>query len=459
MKEVTVGLDIGTTSVKAIAADGDGNVVASARVPHPLRIDGPEELAHDIDAAWTEGVRAAYAQVTPNVDVVGVNVAAMVPSLGALTADGRAAGPGLLYGDHRGRRDSDRAGANPVERGEMAGFLGWLRENCPDAQRFWPAQATANFALCGRAALDTTTAFTAHPLFDGAQWDEALAAEAGVTTDQLPDIVVGVDPVGRIGGPDGPVLGGGTIDAMGEQIVAGADDHGDVLVICGTTLITWAVMKGDEWLEQPGLWTIPHTAPGKLVIGGPSNAGGLFLNWARQLAGADSSAIDVDQVTDPDNVPVWLPYVRGERTPLHRNDLRASLHDLNLTHTPAQVVRAAYEAAGFVVRHHLDLAGDLIAPRRIVATGGGVRVEPWVHALADCTHLPVDVVAVPEGGALGSAFIARCVAGLDAQMSDGSRWARIGHRVEPDGRWASAVDERYERFRELTDAAVASASG
>jgi xylulokinase len=457
MTEVTVGIDIGTTSVKAIAADGDGTVVASARVPHPIRIDGPEELAHDIDAAWSDGVRAAYAEVSPNVDILGVNVAAMVPSLGALTAEGRAAGPGLLYGDHRGRQPTDRAGANPVERGEMAGFLGWLREHCPDAERFWPAQATANHALCGRAALDTTTAFTAHPLFDGASWDEALAADAGVTTDQLPDIVIGVEPVGRIGGSDGPVLGGGTIDAMAEQIVAGADNDGDVLVICGTTLITWAVMKGDEWLEQPGLWTIPHTAPGKLVIGGPSNGGGLFLNWARHLVGASDT--DLETPTDPSNVPVWLPYVRGERTPLHRNDLRASLHGLNLTHTPAHVVRAAYEAAGFVVRHHLDLAGDLIAPRRLVATGGGARVEPWVQALADCTQLPVDVVAVPEGGALGSAFIARCVAGLEAQMSDGARWARIGRRVEPDGTWARAVDGRYQQFRELTASAVATASG
>jgi len=162
-----------------------------------------------------------------------------------------------------------------------------------------------------------------------------------------------------------------------------------------------------------------------------------------------------EPVADPSDVPVWLPYVRGERTPLHRNDLRASLHGLNLTHTPAHVVRAAYEAAGFVVRHHLDLAGDLIAPRRLVATGGGARVQPWVQALADCTHLPVDLVAVPEGGALGSAFIARCVAGLDAQMSDGARWARIGGRVEPDEKWAVAVDERYAQFRELT-AAVAS---
>ncbi|MEY2451245.1 MAG: xylulokinase [Acidimicrobiaceae bacterium] len=455
--EATVGVDIGTTSVKAIAADGDGNVLASARVPHPIVINAAEEFEHDIDAAWRAGVLQAYGEVSRDVDVVGVNVAAMVPSLGALTADGRAAGPGLLYGDRRGRREGDTDGANPVERGELLGFLGWLRANCPDADRFWPAQAAANHALSGRAFLDTTSAFTAYPIFDGAKWDDAMLGEVGVTAEQLPEIVVGTEPGGRVGGDDGPVLGGGTIDAMAEQVVAGADNDGDVLVICGTTLITWAVMRGDEWLEQPGLWTIPHTAPGKLIIGGPSNAGGLFLNWARRLAGAGDG--DVLSIDDPANVPVWLPYVRGERTPLHRNDLRASLHGLDLTHTPAHVVHAAYEAAGFVVRHHLDLAGDLIAPQRIVATGGGARVEPWVQALADCTGLPVDVVAVPEGGALGSAFIARCVAGLEAQMGDGSRWARVARRVEPRDSWVDAAAERYAQFRELTAAAMSGGDG
>jgi xylulokinase len=456
--ETTVGIDIGTTSVKAIAADGDGNVVASTRVPHEIRVPDAESLEHDIDAAWRDGVRRAYGDVSRDVDVLAVNVAAMVPSLGALTAAGTAAGPGLLYGDHRGRR-AGTDGGNPAESGELLAFLAWLRAHCPDAERFWPAQATANHVLSGRPALDTTTAFTAYPLFDGARWDPELLAEAGVESAQLPEIVAGVEAAGRVRGSgpsDGPLLGGGTIDAMGEQIVAGADDVGDVLVICGTTLITWAVM-GDEWIEKPGLWTIPHTAPKRLLIGGPSNAGGLFLNWARALTGDAHDA--GNDALDPNDLPVWLPYVRGERTPLHRHDLRASLQGLNLRHGPAHVRRAAYEAAGFVVRHHLDLAGDAIAPRRIVATGGGTRVEPWLQALASCTGLPVDVVAVPEGAALGSAFIARCVAGLEAQMSDGRRWARVARRIEPDDRWAAAAADRYHAFRALTPDARTGGSG
>lgn len=440
MSEATVGIDIGTTSVKAIAADGDGNVLARARVPHSLVIPAADRMEHDVDEAWRAGVLTALARVARDVDVKAVNVAAMVPSLGAVAPDGSALSPGLLYGDARGRAQDGGDGQNPAASGELVQFLRWLVEHAPGAAGYWPAQAVANHALCGRGAIDSVTAMTAVPLFDYVAWDAAVAHEAGADVEKLPVVVGGSEPAGRVTGTDA-LLGAGAIDAFAEQLVAGADDEGDVLVICGTTLITWAVIP--EWVEVPGLWTIPHTAPGRILIGGPSNAGGLFLNWATQLAGEATA-----DPADPANVPVWLPYVRGERTPLHDPDRRAELVGLNLTHTPAEIRRAAYEAAAFVVRHHLDLAG--LSPRRIVATGGGVRVPEWIQCLADGTGLPVDVVAVPEGGALGSAFMARVTAGLETSTADAARWARTSHRVEPDAAWAAAASDRYATFRERT---------
>ena len=89
-----------------------------------------------------------------------------------------------------------------------------------------------------------------------------------------------------------------------------------------------------------------------------------------------------------------------------------------------------------------------------MATGGGTQVPHWMRALADGTGLPVAVAAVPEGAALGSAFIARCVAGLERAMTDGSRGARTGRVVEPDPRWVAAAGARYERFRALGEAAL-----
>lgn len=454
MTQVTVGIDIGTTSVKAVAAGESGAVLARARVPHEVRTPEAGSFEHDIDQAWRANVLAALGEVASGYEVAAVAVSAMVPSLGAVAADGSAAGPGLLYGDRRGERpeiDTSQAG----DSGELLAFLAWLAGAAPQAAGFWPAQAVANHTLCGRGAIDTTTAMTAYPLFDFTGWDEKLAAEAGTTAAALPAIVPGAEPAGHIldGLPAaGAPLGGGAIDAMGEQLVAGADETGDVLVICGTTLITWGVL--DEWAEVSGLWTIPHTAAGKSLIGGPSNAGGLFLDSARRWLGSNAAA-RLDEVR-PGDLPVWLPYVRGERTPLHRRDLRASLHDLGVHHGPEHVLRAAYEAAGFVVRHDLDLArGAGLAPRRIVATGGGTQVDAWMRALADCTGLPVDVVAVPEGAALGTAFIARCVAGLERSMTDASRWARTARTVEPDEAWVEASAARYERFRVLTAEAMA----
>jgi xylulokinase len=437
-KAVTVGLDIGTTSVKAVAADEDGTVVARARVPHDVRMPFAGAFEHDIDEAWRAGVVAALAEVADGQDVAGVCVAAMVPSLGAVRADGSAAGPGLLYGDVRGAHERGESG--PGDSGELLAFLRWLTANCPEATAFWPAQAVANQALCGRGAIDSTTAVTAHPLFDFVGWDEELAVSAGATPSMLPEVVSGTEPVGVVDGLDAP-LAGGTIDAMGEQLVAGADAVGDVLVILGTTLITWAAIP--EWREVDGLWTIPHTAPGLSLVGGPSNAGGLFLDRARRWL-----APGVEPVGGDADVPVWLPYIRGERTPLHRGDLRVSLHGASLLHGPEHLLRGAYEAAGFVVRHHLDLAG--VDARRIVATGGGTRVDPWLQALADATGLPVDVVAVPEGAALGAAFIARCTAGLESSMTDASRWAKTDRTVEPDGAAVEPTAERYARFRALT---------
>lgn len=438
MRDVTVGIDIGTTSVKAVAADADGRVLARTRMVHEMRVPSPERLEHDPDAAWHRDVAAAFDAVSDGLDVAAVEVAAMVPSMCAVDADGRALTPGLLYGDDRGRTDGPERPAGDND--EALTFLAWCAHEAPGASGYWPAQAMAAHALCGHPAVDPTVAYTAGRLHSGTCWDPEVLDGLGVRPDQLPPVVPTKEPVGRRGTT---AVGSGTVDAYAEQIVAGAHEAGDVLVICGTTLIVWAVV--DEWREAAGLWTVPHSQPGHCLIGGPSNAGGLFLGWADRLLG--TGAGDGGGV-DPNAVPVWTPYVRGERVPLHDHSRRSALHGLDLTHGPAQLRRAALEASGFVVRHVLDRGG--VRAKRLVATGGGVRIEGLVQALADCTGLPADVVDVPEGGALGAAYLARVVAGLEADDGGASRWARVARRLEPAAAWAEPIAERYQQFLELS---------
>jgi xylulokinase len=436
MASVTVGLDIGTTSVKAVAVDDDGAVLARARVPHRVVVPAADRFEHDADQAWRRGPRralAALGALAGDAHARGVGMASMVPSMTAVDRRGRPLTPGLLYGDARGRDDS----------GEVVGFLRWTAGTAPEARGYWPAGAVAVHALGGAPAVDLGVALTSPPLFGAEGWDPAICAECGARPDQMPSVEMPGTAVGRLGGRDsGPALAAGSVDVWCEQMVAGAGTVGDVHVICGTTLIVWAVVG--EAVEAPGLWTVQHATPGQYLVGGASNAGGLFLDWAGRLIGRPRGSERVD----PADVPVWTPYARGERTPYHDPDRRAGLHDLALTHGPAAVQRAAWEASAFVARHHLDLAA--VRPARIVATGGGTRIAGWMQALADATGLPVHVAASPEGAARGAAFLARLAAGLESDLAEAARWASTGHIVEPDGRWEAPTAARYRRFVELS---------
>ncbi len=467
-RELAVGIDIGTTSVKAVAADPDGVIVARARVLHPIEIPAPDRFQHDADLAWRRNVLEALAQIRAAVgddgSIRAVNVASMVPSLTAVDVDGVPVGPGLLYGDGRGRVEhtSDPDDRSPLFHGESTQFLRWLHGQYPDAAGYWPAVAVANAALAGggleHGVVGRGGVAPMFPLFDFATggWNMAVLDDVGVSPGQLPGFSSeATGRVGTVAGLPDAVIGPGTVDATGEQIVSGATEVGDVLVICGTTLITWGVLAAMG--QAPGLWTIPHTTPDLFLVGGPSNAGGLFINWALAALAPVADGPVAGQLPHPERVPVWMPYVRGERTPLHDPDRRSEILGLDLSHGPATLRRAVFEAAGFVVRHHLDLgAAAGLVPRRIVATGGGTRVGDWMQALADCTGVPVDVVALAEGGALGAAFGARVAAGLESSEADGARWARTSHRVEPDPVWQAVCDARYLTFREAARGPAAS---
>jgi xylulokinase len=435
---ITVGIDIGTTSVKALAVDGDGTIVARARVPHEIHAPSVDVFEHDAKQAWVDGPRRALDELGIAA-FDGIQVATMVPSFTAVDKAGIPMTPGLLYGDHRGR--AGRNEADMLNSREFRSMLEWTAAAAPGAHGYWTAPAVAQVALGGTPAVDFGTAFALAPLWDG-DWQTGALAELGIEPEQLPIIAGEDDVVGHIrGAPHGP----GMADAWAESTVAGINAPGDILVICGTTLIVWNVLAQPALVA--GMWSIPHPLGELSILGGASNAGGMFVNWVRRSLAGTTVALD------PAAVPIWVPYLKGERTPAHDISLRASLHGLDIGHDAASITRAAYEASAFVARRMIETSG--VSVSRVVASGGGVHDEQWMQALADCTGRPVELVAVPEGAALGAAWRARVVAGLD-KNADVVRWARYGRQVDPDPKWVEPSEERYRRWSEL--AAVTAAT-
>jgi xylulokinase len=428
--EVTVGLDIGTTSIKAVAVDAAGDVVARARIPHEIHAPSADVFEHDAREAWVEGPRAALKALDVS-NIRGIGIASLMPSFTAVDNDGMPLTPGLLYGDHRGRcadRDND-----PLNSGEFKAMLEWTIKQAPDAHGYWTAPAVAGAALGGLPLVDMGTGFALHPLWDG-EWSPDALAKLGLRPEQMPVVVAPAEAGGKIGDA---VQVPGCADAWAEATVAGANAVGETLVICGTTLIVWCTV-GDH-TEVPGMWALPHPLGELNMVAGASNAGGMFIEWVRRAIGTGGTA-------DPADIPIWVPYLRGERTPFNDPSLRASLHDLHLGQQPAALMRAAYEASAFVARRVIDAAES--SPTRVVASGGGTHNSDWIQALADCTGLPVDVVAVPEGAALGAAWNARVGAGLD-DMAAATRWVRVARRHEPDPTWAPYCEDRYRRWADL----------
>ena len=457
---ITVGIDIGTTSVKAVAADADGRVVSRLRRPHRLVVPSPSRLEHDAADAWWDGPRAAW-DALATADVVSVAVSAMVPTLCAVGPDGHPLGAGVLYGDERGRPAGICERGAPTSTHETVELLRWWAGEVPGASGYWPAQAVANRALGGGAAIDYGSAYSSGALFDGTGWDLRYCVECGVKPDQLATVAMFGEAVGEItsGPARGAVIGAGGADAWCEQIVAGVDGVGEILVVCGSTLVVWTVAAG--WPTVDGLWTLPHTVAGQALVGGASNAGGLFLDWVDRVVAPAST-----EVRDPGRVPVWWPFIRGERAPLFDPERRAGFAGADLTHGPAELRRAAYEASAFAARSLTDLArtvatrrpGDLrgsgaparvggTPPTRVVAAGGGTRVRGWMQALADVMGVAVHPLAVPESAALGAAYLARMAAGLEPSVDGAGRWGALGAPVEPNPAWSDAVGERYQRYR------------
>ena len=161
-------------------------------------------------------------------------------------------------------------------------MLGWAVNQQPHARGYWNCQAMATHALTSVPAVDAATAMSFGDLYTKGRWDHAALDRLGLTEDQLPVVGPMGGGIGSVPGTD-TAFAGGSIDAFCEQIVAGANRPGDVLVIFGATLIVWVVT--DDWREGGGLLSLPHTEPGLFLTGGPSNAGALFADWVHAAIG------------------------------------------------------------------------------------------------------------------------------------------------------------------------------
>ena len=482
-----LGLDVGTSGVKAVLVDRSGDVVGSATTALTLQTPKPGWAEQDPDAWWTASltaIREVCAKVG-NASVAAVGISGQMHSSVFLDRDGNVIRPALLWCDGRTtaecREIERRVGgeerlrdltSNPALEGFTLPKVLWLRNHEPAAferlATLLLAKDYIRYRLTGDLATDPSDA-SATLMYDTAKlrWSEEILSAVGLNASILPPVGGSSEVLGRVnaaaaratGLPVGtPVVGGGADNACGAAGV-GVVAPGEAVASWGTSgtlLAPLAEPKVDPALRAH---TFCHVVPGVwYLMGVVLSAGGAFAWYrdqlARDVAGTPNAnmTLNDEAATIPRGAEgvTFLPYLQGERTP-HRNaNARGAFLGLTLAHTRAHLSRAVVEGISFALRDSLGILQSLgLSPNELLLTGGGAK-SPFLRQLqAEVFGIPVTTVNREEGPAYGAALLAAVGAGAfpDLAAATGATLARQTP-VSPAASAHREYDGPYARFRE-----------
>ena len=481
-----LGVDVGTSGVKAILVAASGDVLASATEPLTLSTPHPGWAEQDPES-WWQATMAAIGRVLgeqPPGSVASVGLSGQMHSSVFLDAEGSVIRPALLWCDGRttaecaeitlrvGGEDRLRElTCNPALEGFTLPKVLWLRNHEPAA---FDRLATVllpkdfiRFRLTGVLATEPSDA-SATLMYDTAHraWSSEILRALGLPQSIVPAVGGSAEVLGQVT-PEAaaltglrtgtPVVGGGADNACGAAGV-GVVGPGEAVASWGTSGTVLAPMS--EPRVDPGLraHTFCHVVPDTwYLMGVVLSAGGAFAWYRDQFARETATVGNANELLNAEAEAVlpgaagvtFLPYLQGERTPHRDASARAALLGLSLAHTRAHVTRAILEGICFALRDSLTILQELgLSADHVLLTGGGAR-SPFVRRLqSEVYGLPVCTVNREEGPAYGAALLAAVGAGAFPDLAAAARATLMRGPLEHPAAGAhQAYDEAYARFR------------
>jgi gluconokinase len=480
--QVVLGLDVGTTSAKAVAFDPAGAVHGEAECGYPLlepeqgwAEQDPERVVDAAEAALRDAAAVARRR---GASVAGVAISTAMHALVGIGADGKPLTHVITWADTRAAGEAERLRADHPELHDRTGTplhpmaplpkLVWLRAHEPEtfaAVRHWGGLKELVLArLAGDWAVDHSCASGTGLLDLGSlRWDDQALEIAGVDAGRLGRLVAAThafelraEPAERVDLPAGtPVVAGGG-DGPLANLGVGAVRPGVAACSIGTSGALRLVVERPA--VDPARRVFCYAlVPDRWVVGGAINNGGVVLQWAKEALAPELDAERLlalaAEVPAGSEGLVMLPYLLSERAP-HWSPLpRGAYVGLTRHHGRAHLVRAALEG----VCHQLALvlasmrdAGNEV--REIRATGGFARSALWRQILADALGMPVGFPAGHEGSAFGAALLGMEGLGLVESIDVAADLVRIDDVVEPDAGAAGVYAEALPTFASLYDA-------
>jgi xylulokinase len=466
-----VGIDVGTTGVKGLAIDPDGQVAARAEATYQLSTPRPGWAEQD-PVFWgraTETVLADLKQRT-NTKPDGIGLSGQMHGLVALDANDAPLRPAILWNDQRtaaqteeiertlGRERLIELTGNRALTGFTAPKLLWLREHEPATyeriKKIALPKDYVRLKLTGEHATDVADASGTLVLnVAKRQWSEEVLEALHFDPDWLPRVLESPETSGHT--KDGIPVAAGAGDQAAGALGVGVVEPGPVSVVLGTSGVVFAALNSFAADPQGRVHAFCHAVPGKWHAMGVMLSAAGSLRWLRDTIAPE---IGYDQLLkEAEGWPpgteglTFLPYLAGERTPHADPDARGAFVGLSVRHDRGALVRAVLEGVAFGLRDSLDLIAELGQDPQIGrVSGGGARGDTWLQIVASVLELPLERVQVDEGAAYGAALLAGTASRTFSDIgAAATNTVRPQHPIDPVPEWVEVYREERAKFQAL----------
>jgi xylulokinase len=488
---MVLGLDIGTTSTIGILLRLPNQILATAS--RPVSLHSPKiGWAEEDPIEWWENVRSIVPALLEKGganagEIRAVGTTGMLPAVVLLDETGAVIRASIQQSDGRcGTEVTDlrseydetaflaKAG-NGINQQLVTAKLRWLERHEPDNfKRIVTVLGSydyINYRLTGALSVEQNWALEAG-FVDIATHDigDDLVALAHIPRSAIPpkrashEIIGYVDAKASIetGLAIGTPVIAGAADMIASALGAGVVDAGDVLLKFGGAvdiLTATDVMRPD-----PRLFLDYHLVPGLFMPNGCMSTGGSALNWfvktfaGGEIEAAKAAGISIYQHLDrlaeqksagADGLTI-LPYLLGEKTPIHDPAARGVVEGLTLSHDIGHLWRAMLESYAYAIRHHIEVLVDVgHNPTRYFVSDGGAQSRIWMQIVADVLEAPVQCLAGHPGSCIGAAWTAAIGAGLTDDWRGITRFVTFAEQIQPDTANMGAYRKAYVRYRAL----------
>jgi xylulokinase len=494
MEPLLLGIDAGTSAVKAVLVDPRGSLCAVGQAEYPLHHLRPAWVEQDPDDWWRgtcQAVNEALAKVPNGAGrVLGLAVSCQAPTLLALDRSGRPLRPAMIWMDRRAEAEivrlAEQMGADQIYRVTgnrpdafyVAARLLWLRNHEPEVlKRTWQfvqVNGYINYRLTGQLTLDPSNAVLLQMRdYHKEEWSQALCSACGVEPSQFPRVVAAHSVQGELtrqaaeatGLRAGTPVMAGTVDSPAAALEVGVVESGIAAEMTGTSTVV--IMPNNRGLTEPALIALPHALPGIHLLLGAMVASGGCLRWFRDQFGqpevqaaSDGKASAFDLLTgQAAEIPagsggvIFLPYMMGERSPLWHTNARGVFFGLSLATPKAALVRAILEGAAFALRHNMEVALRAGAEvRELRSVGGCSRSDLWNQIKADVLGRPLLLPRTSVGSPFGAAVLAGMGVGVYPDVRKSLlEMVQLERRFDPNPANHERYNRTYQVFRDIYD--------